>query len=216
VDNTPNIFAKITLHVNTSSGPKEKIVRVRQGTDLYQISNEREAYKDGYVITEINTEPENEYIEFNNGKYLSLGQEQGGIRDDVMKVQIKNTIKKHLEKEKQLKEKGIKVLSLFFVDKVANYRSYNEQGEAVQGKFANWFEEYYNEFIEQPRYKDLIPYPVEKVHDGYFAQDKKGVLKDTKGNSLADENVYNKSMKNKKGQTTVGLLVFPILILILV
>jgi type III restriction enzyme len=198
VDNRPSIYAKITLHVNTATGPKEKTIRVKQGTDLYQISNEREAYKDGYVITEINTEPENEYIEFNNGKYIELGQEQGGIRDDLMKVQIKNTIKKHLEKERQMKDKGIKVLTLFFIDKVANYRFYNEQGDAEQGKFAKWFEESYKELSEQPRYKDLIPFPVDKLHDGYFAQDKKGILKDTKGNSQADEDVYNKIMKKKE------------------
>jgi len=197
-DNTRGISAKVTIHVNTSEGPKEKKVKIKQGSDLYQLTNEREAYRDGYVVTEINTEPGNECIEFNNGTYLYLGQEQGGVKEDLMKVQIRNTIKRHLDKELRLKDKGVKVLSLFFIDKVANYRSYDEQGSPVKGKFAHWFEEYYNEFIQQPRYKNLISFPVEKLHDGYFAQDKKGILKDTKGNSQADEYVYNKIMKNKE------------------
>jgi len=198
VDNKPSIYAKITIHVNTPSGPKEKTFRVKQGADLFVLSNGREAYRNGYVIAEINTEPENEYIEFSNGKYLKLGQEQGGMQDELMKVQIRNTIKKHLDKEIQMKNRGIKVLSLFFIDKVSNYRYYDENGRPQKGKFALWFEEYLNEFKEQERYKDLLPYPVEKLHDGYFAQDKKGILKDTRGTSQADEDVYNKIMKNKE------------------
>lgn len=198
VDNKNGISAKITINVDTPNGTREKKIKVKQGADLYELSNERAAYRDGYVITEINTEPGNEYIEFNNGRYVYLGQELGGLKDDLMKVQIKNTIKKHLEKELQVKGKGIKALSLFFIDKVANYRSYNEQGNPVKGKFAVWFEEYYKELTSQPRYKDLISFPLEKIHDGYFAQDNKGVFKDTKGNSQADEDVYNKIMRNKE------------------
>ena len=116
----------------------------------------------------------------------------------LLDKQIKNTIKKHLEKELQVKDKGIKVLSLFFIDRVANYRAYDEQGKPVKGKFALWFEEYYNELIAQPRFQGLLSYPVDKLHDGYFSQDKKGILKDTKGTSEADEDTYSKIMRNKE------------------
>jgi type III restriction enzyme len=108
---------------------------------------------------------------------LYLGQERGGITDDLIEVQIKNTIKKHLDKELQLKDKGIKVLSLFFVDKVANYRIYDAEGKPAQGKYAELFEHHYNELIKLPQYQELAIFPVDKLHDGYFSADKKGVLK---------------------------------------
>ncbi|HQN20117.1 MAG TPA: hypothetical protein PKV86_13285, partial [Syntrophobacteraceae bacterium] len=152
----------------------------------------------GYVVSEITAEPGNEFVGFSNGRVLRLGEEQGGIREDLMKVQIRNTIRKHLEKELQVKDKGIKVLSLFFIDRVANYRAYDEEGKPAKGKFAQWFEEHLHEFLAQPRFQGLLPYPVEKLHDGYFSQDKKGVLRDTRGNSEADEDTYTKIMRNKE------------------
>ena len=198
VNNQNGIKAKLALHIDSQSGPKAKNITIKHGDDLYIKSNERENYKNGYIIDEINAEPGNEYISFTNGKTLSLGERQGGLTDDIMKVQIKNTIQEHLEKELKVKDKGIKVLSLFFIDRVANYRAYNEQGHPVKGKIALWFEEYFEKLIQKERYKDLLKFPLEKIHDGYFSTDKKGVLKDTKGNSLADEDVYNKIMKNKE------------------
>ena len=198
VDNQNGIRAKLAIHVDSSNGPKLKNVTVGSGDDLFVRSNERENYRNSYIINEINAEPGNEYISFANGKTLSLGQTQGGLTDDIMKVQVRNAIQEHLEKELKVKDKGIKVLSLFFVDRVANYRSYDEQGNSVNGKIALWFEEYFNELIQKPRYKDLLKFPLEKLHDGYFAADKKGILKDTSGSTLADEDVYTKIMKNKE------------------
>ena len=198
VDNQNGIRAKLAIHVDSSSGPKLKNVTVGSGDDLFVRSNERENYRNSYIINEINAEPGNEYISFTNGKTLSLGQTQGGLTDDIMKVQVRNAIQEHLEKELKVKDKGIKVLSLFFIDRVANYRSYDEQGNSVKGKIALWFEKYFNELIQKPRYKDLLKFPLEKLHDGYFAADKKGILKDTSGSTQADEDVYNKIMKNKE------------------
>jgi type III restriction enzyme len=198
VDNQNGIRAKLAIHVDSSSGPKLKNVTVRSGDDLFVRSNERENYRNSYIINEINAEPGNQYISFTNGKTLSLGQIQGGLTDDIMKVQVRNAIQEHLEKELKVKEKGIKVLSLFFIDRVVNYRSYDEQGNPVKGKIALWFEEYFNELIQKPCYKGMLKFPLEKLHDGYFAADKKGILKDTSGDTLADENVYNKIMKNKE------------------
>ena len=198
VDNRNGIKARLIIHTDTPSGPKNKNITVKNGDDLYDKSNERESYRNGYIIEEINAEPGNEYLSFVNGKSISLGETQGGLTDDIMQVQIKNTIQEHLEKELKVKEKGIKVLSLFFIDRVANYRAYNEQGEPVKGKIALWFEGYFKELMQRPRYKDLLPFPLEKIHDGYFATDKKGVFKDTSGYTQADEDVYNKIMKNKE------------------
>ena len=90
------------------------------------------------------------------------------------------------------------MLSLFFIDRVANYRSYDAQGMPVEGKFAVWFEEIYNELIAKPIYRPLNKYPIEKIHNGYFSQDKKGRLKDTSGETQADDNTYNLIMKDKE------------------
>ncbi len=198
VDNTKGIVAKVAIHENKRGGVREKTVKVKQGADLFVLSNEREAYRDGYVVSEISAEPGNEFVGFSNGRFLRRGEEQGGMREELMKIQIKNTIRKHLEKECQVKDTGIKVLSLFFIDRVANYRAYDEGGKPAKGKFAQWFEDYYNELIAQPRFQGLPSYPVENLHDGYFSQDKKGVLKDTRGNSEVDEDTYTKIMRNKE------------------
>jgi type III restriction enzyme len=198
VDRRNGIKAKVEIDVQSADGPKRKAVTVKNETDLYVASKERENYRDGYLITEINGEPGNEFVQFNSGKVLAIGAELGGIREDLWKSQIKTTVRRHLDKELSLKERGIKVLSLFFIDRVANYRSYDEQCQRVKGKFAETFEEAFAELSAQPKYKGLLPFSVDKLHDGYFAQDKKGVLKDTNGNTQADDDVYNLIMKDKE------------------
>jgi len=194
------IKAKLRFHEQTKDGPREKVASVKNGTDLFAISNERPNYQDGFVVAEINAEPGNEFIRFDNGRVLRLGEETGGMKEDIWRAQIKYTLKRHLEKELQVRGRGIKVLSLFFIDRVANYRDYDEAGKPVQGKFAITFEETFTELIKDPRYwgLDWLKFPIEKLHDGYFAQDKKGILKDTNGATQADDDVYNKIMKNKE------------------
>jgi type III restriction enzyme len=190
--------AKLTIHVQTRDGVKEKDFRVKGQEDLFLLSGERECYRNGFVVDYVDATPESEHVAFTNGKTLNLGQETGGIREDLWRVQIRNTIKKHLEKELQVKGKGIKVLSLFFIDRVANYRSYDEQGATAKGKFALEFEAAYKELSAQERYRGLHSFPLESLHNGYFAQDKKGILKDTTGNTQADDDVYNLIMKDKE------------------
>ena len=99
-----------------------------------------------------------------------------------------------------MRERGIKVLSLFFIDRVANYRDYDEDGQPVKGKFAEAFEAELAELAKDERFRELewLKQPVDKLHNGYFAQDKKGVLKDTRGNTQADDEVYNLIMKEKE------------------
>ena len=200
VDLKNGIKAKVRLHVQTNSGPKEKSVTVKSGTDLFEVSENREVYRDGFVVNEISGEPGNEFICFNNGRTVRQGEELGGLREDIWRSQIKKTVRKHLEKEIQVRERGLKVLSLFFIDRVANYRAYDESGKPDKGKFAVAFEEALAELAKEERFKllDSVTLPVDQVHDGYFAQDKKGILKDTRGDSQLDESVYDKIMKNKE------------------
>ena len=190
------ITAKVTIDVNAKDRVERKNVSVKVGDDLYDLSNNREIYRDGYIVEGIDAS--NGFISFSNNEVLYQGQQQGGQNDEIMKFQIRRTIEEHLSKELKLNKQGIKVLSLFFIDRVANYRTYDAQGMPVKGKFAVWFEEIYNELIAKPIYHSLNKYPIEKIHNGYFSQDKKGLLKDTTGETQADDNTYNLIMRDKE------------------
>lgn len=190
------VTAKVSINSNENGGVKKKTLTVKVGDDLYKLSNEREIYADGYIIEEIDAI--NQCISISNGNLLYKGDSQGGLTDEVMKFQIRKTIEEHLRKEKRLNKLGIKVLSLFFVDKVANYRSYDAAGNAVKGKFAEWFEEIYQEYISKPAFSELNKFSVGETHNGYFSQDKKGVFKDTSGETKADDDTYSLIMKDKE------------------
>jgi type III restriction enzyme len=186
IDNRNGIKAKLRIHVQSGGGPKEKLVTVKNGADLYTLSKGRAAYQDGFVVTEINAEAGNEYVRFNNGRVVRLGETVGGMREDI--------------KEHQVHDRGVKVLSLFFIDRVANYRDYDEAGQTRKGKFAQTFEEELDALASQEHYQvlDWLKQPMERLHNGYFAQDRKGVLKDTRGDTQADDEAYNLIMKDKE------------------
>jgi len=188
--------AKIKIDINTPDGVKRKSVTVKVGDDLYDLSNKREIYKSGYIINGIDVS-EN-LIELSRGDTVFVGDTFGGFSDEVMKVQIRKTIEEHFLKERKLKSKGIKVLSLFFIDRVANYRDYDTDGNPIKGKFAKWFEKIYKEVSSKSIYNGLIPFEAEEVHNGYFSADKKGKWKDTKGNTQADDDTFKLIMKNKE------------------
>ena len=190
------VTAKITINCNENGGVKKKSITVKVGDDLYKLSNEREIYADGYLIEEIDAS--NDCISISNGNILYKGDSQGGMTDEIMKFQIRKTIEEHLKKELKLNKIGIKVLSLFFIDKVANYRSYDTTGNEVKGKFALWFEEIYQEYISKPAFKKLDVFLVTETHNGYFSQDSKGKMKDTKGDTKADDDTYSLIMKDKE------------------
>jgi type III restriction enzyme len=190
------VTAKITINTNDAGGVKKKSIAVKVGDDLYKLSNEREIYAEGYIIEEIDAS--NSCISLSNGNILYKGDSQGGLTDEVMKFQIRKTVEEHLKKELRLNAKGIKVLSLFFIDKVANYRQYDESGNPSHGKFAQWFEEIHKEFVSKPAFKSLDKFPIEQIHNGYFSQDKKGKMKDTSGETQADDDTYNLIMKDKE------------------
>jgi len=190
------VIASLSIYRNEPGGVKKKTLSVKVGDDLYKLSNEREIYANGYIIEEIDAA--NQCISLSNGSILYKGDSQGGLTDEVMKFQIRKTVEEHLKKESRLNKLGIKVLSLFFIDKVANYRQYDAPGNALKGKFAEWFEEIYTEYINKPAFTELNKYPVEEIHNGYFSQDSKGKVKDTSGETKADDDTYSLIMKDKE------------------
>ncbi len=190
------ISAKVKIDYNTDKGVIKKTVTVKTGDDLYKLSNQREIYKDGFIIEE--TDAANGSISLTNGVTLLVGESQGGMNDEVMKFMIRKTVEEHLKKEKACKEKGIKVLSLFFIDRVKNYREYDASGNPVDGKFAHWFEEAYKHEISKPVFRDLDSYSVDEIHNGYFSQDNKGRIKDTGGETKADDDTYKLIMHDKE------------------
>ena len=201
VDNKKGIKAKIEIEVFQNGRLQRKIKTIKGNSDLFEITG-RDVYS-GYLVREIYAEIGNEYIEFANGKILRLGEAIGDVdKEHLQYLQIQKTIEEHLEKERIYLKKGIKVLSLFFIDKVANYREYDEEGNPKPGKFDGFFKKAFNELINKPKYQELKKVydnlNIDEIHDGYFSQDKKGKIKDTKGNTKADESTYEKIMKNKE------------------
>jgi len=198
VSNTGGFSAKIEIDKASAGGKVErKTITVKQGADIHRLSGDRDLYE-GYSVAGIDCTPGNEGIEFTNGEFLRQGKAMGDIDVNVVKrAQIRRTIEKHLEKELTLTEKGIKVLSLFFIDEVAKYRT----ADGDKGVYAVMFEECYAELLALPKFAPLLdkfPAAVASVHDGYFSQDKKGNLKNTRGDTNDDYDTYNTIMKDKE------------------
>ena len=208
------ISAKLELDVKSGNSVKRKEVTIKLG-DYLNEKTKRSIY-DGYIVNEITYVEEDQSKSFVDlGKVkLTLGQVNGGENPDVIKrLQIRKTIQEHFDKQKRLKNRGIKVLSLFFIDKVANYRTYDtETGEVQKGKYALMFEEEYNKLLELLEYQEMgelsVPFHqrASLAHDGYFSADKKKSKsgkeyfeeKDTKGNTNADNDTFNKIMRDKE------------------
>lgn len=198
-DNKNGIRAYLEIHKASNSGNiKPQGVWMKQGDDLFKKSAEHHVYQHGYIIQNIDCTPGSEYVEFSSGQFLTLGQDRGSQKDDVMKAQISATIEEHFKKERRFKDKGIKVLSLFFIDKVSNYRMYNNDGSTQLGKIGQWFEEEYKEISSRLIYQELISHPVETLHNGYFSKDRQGRAKDTTGIAKDDGDAYNLIMKDKE------------------
>lgn len=198
VSNENGFRARVEMDVEGKDGKvSRKALTVKQNADLYKLSGSRSLYE-GYTITGIDCTPGMEQIELSGVDSVQLGKAIGDIDENVVKrAQIRRTIEAHLDKELRYTEKGIKVLSLFFVDEVKKYRT--EDGS--KGVYAQMFEEVYNELINSPKYAELrrrFPTATERVHNGYFSQDKKGNYKNTRGDTLDDYNTYNTIMKDKE------------------
>ncbi|OOB78793.1 MAG: type III restriction endonuclease subunit R [Epulopiscium sp. Nuni2H_MBin001] len=196
VSNTNNkISARLEIDIQNKDKITRKVVTVAKGIDLFEKSNRRQVYE-GYEVGDISCEKGKEFVSFTKTpEVLQLKQAIGTIDDDIIKEQqIYKTVEEHLDKELRYINKGIKVLSLFFVDKVANYRV--AEGK---GKYAIIFERAYNELIQREKYQSLVvETDAEKVHGGYFAVDKKTGFKDTTGKTLADADTYTLIMKDKE------------------
>ncbi|MCK4546369.1 MAG: DEAD/DEAH box helicase family protein [Candidatus Eisenbacteria sp.] len=214
VDNRRSpIRAHIDLDIVQRNGEVARKKKwVRSGDDLLDLSGGRNVY-DGYIIEDIYCEKGNEYISFTSKpEIVRLNQAIGEVNDDEYKrLQIRKTIEEHLDKEMQLRPQGLKVLSLFFIDRVANYRWYDDDGNSQPGKYAWMFEEEYARAIRKPKYHILfegadLETAAEGVHDGYFAVDKKkdatgdGMLKESRGagTTQADASAYQLIMRNKE------------------
>lgn len=184
---------------------EKKPITAKTGDDLWESSGEVDYYNDkGYIVDNIDCFPGEEYVAFTNGELLNIGDVIGNIDDKAVKrAQIHETIKSHLDKELHYIKQGIKVLSLFFIDEVAKYRDYSRENE--KGDYQIWFEEEYKKLINQPRYRrlredygDYISLDPVAVHDGYFAQDGKGRIKNSSGKTNDDETTYQLIMKDKE------------------
>lgn len=202
-------MAKIEMEIMYGGGKVNRETRqLKVGDNLYQISNEMEQYRNGFVISEIN--PFNNTVTFINGEVLELGVAAGDVSEnDIRRIQIRETIKSHFEKEEELYNRGIKVLSLFFIDEVAKYRQYDENGEEVNGLYGKIFEEEYtrivNEYItlfDTPYVRYLQSTTASQVHKGYFSIDKKGRKVDSsliRGTDISDDvSAYDLILKDKE------------------
>ena len=203
-------MAKIELEIgyNKSINRETRILGV--GDDLYYVSQEMEQYK-GYTISEI--DPLRGTVTFTNGEIIKAGDVVGDVSEkDMRRIQIRETILSHFEKEEKLFNMGIKCLSLFFIDEVAKYRQYDENGDEVLGEYGQMFEQEYinvlNDYVtvlDTPyqRYLKSICSDVSAVHKGYFSIDKKtGHSIDSKlkrGSEFSDDiSAYDLILKNKE------------------
>ena len=199
--------AVIEIEVRKSGGIRREQHRFSQGDSLQAVSGLNEY--DGYTISEIN--PLRGYVAFLNGEVLGRGQVVGDTnRRAMQKVQIRETIASHFEKERSLFNQGIKCLSLFFIDEVAHYKGYDENGEVVKGQFWKDFEEEYNNFLnehislfDEPYQRYLRQSTAAQVHAGYFSIDKRtGRSVNShvgRGDDTSDDiSAYDLILKNKE------------------
>lgn len=202
--------AKIEIEVKTSTGVTRKLMKIKAGDRLYDKSGELPEYKD-YVVSEIDARYDQyDKVFFTNGEEIAVGQATGDVDAEyITRIQIRETIHSHLEKEKELYKKGIKVLSLFFIDEVAKYKYY-EDGTALKGEYAKMFEEEYikalseyRSIVDENYLKYLDSFDTGKIHAGYFSIDKKGhavdpSINDKKEYLSFDEDAYDLIMKDKE------------------
>lgn len=203
----PTAIIQFDVKLVKGTKPKSRVVRV--GDDLYYYSNQLEEYKNGFVVKAIDGRDDS--IEFLNGVKLFAGDVIGKVDEDQLRrIQIRETILSHIQRERELYYKDIKVLSLFFIDEVANYREYDASGQPVNGKYATMFEEEYEDIIstlqlsncENEYIKYLNSIKTSKTHAGYFSVDKKGNMVNSKvsrkDTTSDDVNAYELIMKKKE------------------
>lgn len=202
----PTATVQMELETKQAGGIKKVLKRIKEQDDLFAISGEMTQYK-GFVVREINARTNT--VSFLNGTTLSVGQIIGDVdQEHVRAIQIREAIASHLEKERELFARGIKVLTLFFIDEVAKYRAYDEKGNQVRSEYEEVFEREYEHAIAQKEMFDadyrayLDSFKPNQVHNGYFSIDKKGRAIDStesRGQDGSDDvSAYDLIMKNKE------------------
>lgn len=210
VSKEKNPTASIQFDCKGAKGIRQKTATVGIGYNLHDNSGNLDEYKVGFVVKSIDGRDNS--VEFLNGIKIFAGDVIGKVSEDQLRrIQIRETILSHLERERQLFHKGIKVLSLFFIDRVEKYKQYDEDGHPFNGIYADMFEEEYNDIIgsmqlragddDYIRYLDAIS--AHDTHAGYFSVDKKGKmtdskLSDKKAGTSDDIDAYDLIMKNKE------------------
>ena len=205
-----NPTATIQFDCKTGTGHKKVTKTVSERFNLYDYSGGLEEYRDGFVVKQIDGRDDS--LEFLNGIKLFVGDVIGKVDENQLRrIQIRETILSHIQRERQLFHKGIKVLSLFFIDEVAKYKQYDTAGQACNGIYADMFEEEYADVVESLQLaigdEDYIRYlkaiKPNATHAGYFSVDKKGRMIDSKATDKKertsdDQDAYNLIMKNKE------------------
>ena len=203
--------ATIQFDYKGATGLRKVTKTVGIGFNLFDNSNGLDEYKDRYVVDDINGR--DDFVEFSNGKKIFAGDVIGKVSEEQLRrLQIRETILSHIERERQLFHKGIKVLSLFFIDEVAHYKQYDAAGQAYNGIFADMFEQEYEDVVgslqigigEDDYLRYLSTIKAADTHAGYFSIDKKGHIVDTvagddkKTKMSNDTDAYDLIMKNKE------------------
>lgn len=202
--------ATLQFDFKGATGVRKKIAKVDLGFNLYEQSGGLDEYKNNFVVK--NIDGRDNSIEFLNGIKIYAGDVIGKVSEEQLRrIQIRETILSHIERERQLFHKGIKVLSLFFIDEVAKYKQYDAAGNSFNGIYADMFEEEYKDIVghlqqgldddDYLRYLDAID--AHETHAGYFSIDKKGKmtdskLSDKKEKTSDDIDAYDLIMKNKE------------------
>lgn len=205
-------IARMTFEINYAKGINRETRLLSVNDNLYAMSAGAnmpplEQYKNNYIIKEIN--PINNTVTFLNGQTLSVGEVRGDISErDMRRIQIRETILSHFEKEEKLFNMGIKCLSLFFIDEVAHYRQYDEDGNELLGDFGKMFEQEYisvlNDYITlnvSPYIEYLKSIDVKDTHKGYFSIDKKTnrIVNSVEKRGVCDDiSAYDLILKNKE------------------
>lgn len=204
-------LAKIEFERIQKNGIKRVVRNFQQGESIYAESGEMEQYKNDYFISAI--DPFRNSITLGNGATIYAGDAIGDVsEDDIRRIQIRETILSHFDKEWKLFKKGIKTLSLFFIDEVSKYRKYDDNGDASLGEYGKVFEEEYQIELDRrlkltkdadyQRYLKESCSDISKVHNGYFSIDKKGHFVNSKLERGSDEtndiSAFDLIMKNKE------------------
>ena len=205
VKREPQWTARLELSVRSASGQLERRqVNVRQNQELSDERLTNNPAYEGIWVTEmtLGLDGEPASVELNLHGHLHEGETIGGATGAIYKEMIRETVKEHFRKEAQLRERGIKVLSLFFVDKVASYLGDGASNDDANGDFVRWFDEVFaEERAKSPRWQELLPHDPHELRRAYFSQIKRGkttIMQDSSGATKADDDAYELIMQDKE------------------